>query len=86
MLDCKWIGADGRNTNPLDVPRILEHIIKWMLRVGWWNVVIMLPRRGSATDILKTLSNTNGYEDIVVQEGTYTLVHFHDVGQLVVKI
>jgi hypothetical protein len=72
MVDCKSSIVDGDGRGATEVPKILEHILRWMSRVTCWNAVFMLAPNDCATDIGTILTSLDGSDDIVIQEGTYT--------------
>jgi hydroxymethylglutaryl-CoA reductase len=72
MVDCRLFTKDGDGRGAPGVPKILEHILKWMSRVIRWNAVFMLASNNCATDIRTILTAFDGSNDIVIQEGTYT--------------
>ena len=49
------------NVQPLIITRVMR-----------WNAVILLAPNQSINDIVRMLESVDGYEDIVLQEGTYT--------------
>jgi hypothetical protein len=56
MVDYRSSVVDGRlsfmdvgTINVVDVPKVLEYILKWMSSVISWNVVIMLASMGEST-------------------------------------
>lgn len=72
LVDCRSAAVDGGVVSALEVPRVLEQILKWMSGVTRWNAVIMLSPAENATEVRNALDNTDGYEDIVMQDGMYT--------------
>ena len=72
MVDCSWVGVDGTSIPLKNVPSVLEHIMKWMSEVERWNAVIMLPPGENTSMLVESLRDVDGFEDIVVQEGSYT--------------
>jgi hypothetical protein len=72
MVDCRCSALDGGAIGAVDVPKILEHIVQWMFGVTRWNAVILLGPTDSATDILEVLNTLDSFDDMVMQEGTYT--------------
>ena len=72
MVDCRFAAGDGSGMSISDVPLLLEQIMKWMTTVTRWNAVVMLAPKQSASDIQTSLFGADGFEDIVLQEGSYT--------------
>jgi hypothetical protein len=72
MVDCRSAAMAGGATSAVDIAKVLQLILFWMLGVMRWNVVIMLASTDSATDIKQVLGMFDAADDIVIQEGTYT--------------
>jgi hypothetical protein len=72
MVDCRASTVDGDGRGASEVPKILEHILRWMSGVTRWNAVFLLAPNDCATDIGMMVAAFDGSDDIVIQEGTYT--------------
>jgi hypothetical protein len=72
MVDCRSSTKDGDGRGATEVPKILEHILRWMSGVTRWNAIFMLALNDCALDIGTMLTSLDGSDDIVIQEGTYT--------------
>ena len=59
-------------TGAVDIAKVLQHILFWMLGVTCWNIMIMLAPTDNAMDIEQVLGTFDAANDVVIQEGTYT--------------
>ena len=72
MVDYRSSTVNGDGRGATEVPKILEHILRWMSGVTRWNAIFMLAPNDCATNIRMMLATFDGSDDIVIQEGIYT--------------